>query len=124
MSKAFCLLHMHGGRNLPALRAVWEDREYRSLIHTELGFEAVGKVRVLDMSYTLGFFQLFDLYGNHILLFVYLSIRRIICVDIGSVIDFPRVESVLCITYRLYTLYVEAPPVLIVPIVLLSGTFI
>ena len=30
----------HASGNWPALRAVEEDREYRSLIHPELGFEA------------------------------------------------------------------------------------
>ena len=33
-----------GGGNWPALRAVEEDREYRSLMPTELGFEADGGV--------------------------------------------------------------------------------
>ena len=34
----------HGGGHCPALRAVEEDREYRSLIHTELCFEADGRM--------------------------------------------------------------------------------
>ena len=42
MSNALNLLHRLV--NWPALRAIEEDREYRSLIHSELDFEADGGV--------------------------------------------------------------------------------
>ena len=44
MSNALSLLATQAGGKWPALRAVEEDREYRSLIHAELGFEADGGV--------------------------------------------------------------------------------